>query len=336
MRLGLVGWPSETGLGMEIRDAMRYLPVTSVFLMNHIGKPMAEEWKKKTVGEYDLVKKMSAWVESAQIDTVLTWELPGQWEFPDVWRRHNVRWNCLVHWDWFSPKQMPAWRTARLLAPFPLAQVGLKLLYGLDSHVLQVPVDLERLPFRNRTRAERFVTVYGMGGPNDRRSIRAIVEAWRLLGKEAPPLLINAQKKPDEIEGVELPKSVKLVVGLAARASDLYMDSDVAIMPSKYEGVGLSLIEAQACGLPVITSNMEPMRSIAPEWLVEGTSGDIEIMEGHKIATSAATAQGIAERVKEIAYSDIKEASFRARKRVETLYSWNALKDTWIKALEAA
>ena len=48
MRLGLVGWASDTGVGMELRDALRYLPVTAVFYLDHPGKPPSIDFKGKT------------------------------------------------------------------------------------------------------------------------------------------------------------------------------------------------------------------------------------------------------------------------------------------------
>ena len=42
-----------------------------------------------------------------------------------------------------------------------------------------------------------------------------------------------------------------------------YQDADIVVMPSLYEGFGAMVIEAQATGRPVITTNREPMRSIS-------------------------------------------------------------------------
>jgi glycosyltransferase involved in cell wall biosynthesis len=94
------------------------------------------------------------------------------------------------------------------------------------------------------------------------------------------------------------------------------------------------LIEAQACGLPVITTDMEPMRSIAPDYLVSGDVGKIEIMQHHWVATCTAHPAAIAERVKALVHQDISEASRTARFRVQEKFSWAVLKDQWISFLE--
>lgn len=44
-----------------------------------------------------------------------------------------------------------------------------------------------------------------------------------------------------------------------------YSNSNIVLFASKSEGFGMIIIEAQALGRPVITSNIEPMRSIAGE-----------------------------------------------------------------------
>lgn len=331
MRLGLVGWASDTGVGMELRDALRYLPVTATFYLDHPGKPPSADFTGKTMGSSDLVQKMVEFIDTHKIDTILSWETPGSWEFPAIWKAKGIRWFCVVHYDWFAPKQLAAWKTARIIVPFDVAHIELRMLYGLESTVLHVPVDLERLPFRERRKAERFVTVYGHGGPGDRRSIVQISEAWKLLGQDAPPLLVLAQKPIKELESV--PRNVTVNVGNLSRASELYAHAEVAVLPSKYEGVGLSLIEAQGCGLPVITTDMEPMNSIAPEYLVKGESGDLEIMEGHRVPTYTPHALAIAARVKELLHQEISDPSRRARFRVQEEYSWAVLKDRWIKLL---
>lgn len=46
---------------------------------------------------------------------------------------------------------------------------------------------------------------------------------------------------------------------------DLYIESDIVLFPSLYEGFGMPVIEAQQMGRPVVCSEIEPMLSVAGE-----------------------------------------------------------------------
>jgi glycosyltransferase involved in cell wall biosynthesis len=52
---------------------------------------------------------------------------------------------------------------------------------------------------------------------------------------------------------------------------NLYRNAEFFIYPSFYEGFGLPLVEAMACGCPVIASNASSLPEIMPdnEWLVD-------------------------------------------------------------------
>lgn len=50
-----------------------------------------------------------------------------------------------------------------------------------------------------------------------------------------------------------------------AHLARLYRDADIISFPSTYEGFGMPILEGQAVGRVVLTSNLEPMRSVAGE-----------------------------------------------------------------------
>jgi glycosyltransferase involved in cell wall biosynthesis len=67
----------------------------------------------------------------------------------------------------------------------------------------------------------------------------------------------------------------------------LYRDADIISFPSTYEGFGMPILEGQASGRPVLTSDLEPMRSVAgpggallidPESVAAIREGFLELM----------------------------------------------------------
>lgn len=337
MKLGLVGWASDTGVGMELRDASLHLPAEEAFILKHPNRPFSGRIDlpiPSFVSEgWEPVREMERWLGDVKPDTILTWETPGDWRFPDLWKSKGIRWVSVIHYDWFDPAHKYDYQKADLISPNLQCRDGLRGIYGLESTVLPIPVALERLPFKERRYAHRFVTVYGQGGPFDRRSIREIVEAWRGMFM-AFPLTIRAQKQPTEFTG-KCPEIISLDLKNYEKTSHLYEEQDIAVLPSKFEGVGLSLLEAQALGLPTITTDFEPMKTLAPDLLVKSSPSSVEIMVGHKIPAAYPLVKDLCRVVEEISGKDIRDLSRIARKRIEDHYSWTVLKDRWIDYLQA-
>jgi glycosyltransferase involved in cell wall biosynthesis len=57
---------------------------------------------------------------------------------------------------------------------------------------------------------------------------------------------------------------------------DVYVASDLIIFASTYEGFGLPILEAQAVGRPVITSNTSPMSEVAGEGALKVDPFDVD------------------------------------------------------------
>jgi glycosyltransferase involved in cell wall biosynthesis len=331
-RISVVGWGGDSGVGRELIDACRNLPIVSAFVLDNPSKPTRRDlltvpyFLSRGAGE----SEMEEFLNLHRPDTILTWEVPGSWRFPELWRKRGIRWVHVAHWDWFASSHMDTWRLANLVSPNRMCEASLKEL-GLGSTYLPVPIDTKRLKFKPRKKAETFISIYGFGGMNDRRSLSEIAQAWRTLASP-PKLLILAQKEPSEING-PIPMA-ELSVQNVPEPSNLYDLGDVAVQPSRYEGVGVSLLEAQARGMPVISTDAPPMNEIVRDLLVpvERTL-DIQIM-GKSLPSFVPSAKGLAALVASIQGSDILHLSRRAREMVVNKFSWEALRGRWIELLE--
>ena len=331
MRLSICGWAVDGGVGRELTDAVVNLPVTGAFILTHMQKrnrfDLVPEHVKYVSGGRDPKGEMEAFIEKYRPDVMLTWESPGRWEFPEIWRSKGIRWVNVVHWDWFPAAEAGILKQADLIAPNRVCQDGLEK-WKLPSTVLMIPIDIAKFPFRQRETADRFGMAYGAGGPHDRRSVKEVLQALEKM-LEPVEFIVRAQKKCPEFRAV---RGAKLVSHNSYDPAEVYADFDVAVQPSKFEGVGLSILEAQACGLPVITVDAEPMRSLAPNCLVKAEGSSVSTLNGNDVVAWKPSVDDLARAIGELRKRSISGLSREARQRAEA-YSWERLAPAWKKYL---
>ena len=99
-----------------------------------------------------------------------------------------------------------------------------------------------------------------------------------------------------------------------SRVPEYYTAADVFVAPSPYEPFGLVIIEAMACGAPVIATN----QGGPPEIISEGQDGYLV----HPSDTAL-----LAERIASLLLDDTERAQFRTRAREKAVntYSWGAI-----------
>ncbi len=101
-------------------------------------------------------------------------------------------------------------------------------------------------------------------GTKENKNLDRIIEALKnikckvfIIGKLSESQhnkLIDYKLKFENFHNLEFDKLVSI-----------YKESDLLLFPSLYEGFGIPILEAQATGIPVITSNLQPMNYVAGE-----------------------------------------------------------------------
>lgn len=138
-----------------------------------------------------------------------------------------------------------------------------------------------------------------VGGVSPRKNTRRLIEAfgrWRARGAHRADytLRITGMSLDPELQrsGDSVPTGVSLL-GYVDKAElrRLYAGAAAFIYPSIYEGFGLPIIEAMACGAPVVTSRTASAPEVAGGAAVLVDPFDVESIEsGLEEATNAAEA----------------------------------------------
>lgn len=342
MRLAVVGWAADSGVGRELIDALSFLPVDAAFIFDNPNKPTRKDLIQVPYvlsKGADQITEMKRFIRDFQPTTILTWEVPGPdyvdgtWDLPGLWHAAGIKWLNVVHWDWFKGQHKDVFRKAHLISPNLMCQQELKRQYGFNSTYLPVPVDTTQFRFRERKKAVSFVSVYAYGGRDNRRSVPEINAAWTKM-ENPPGLTFLAQKYPAELAALKRHPQIHVRVGSVPHPQDLYKGADIAVQPSRYEGVGLSMIEAQACGVPVIAVNAPPMNEVVlPDLLVNVETSITVNISGKALPSYIPSSDHLKTVVENIVGKDITELSRKCRQWVERKLSWNALLPKWLATI---
>ena len=182
--------------------------------------------------------------------------------------------------------------------------------------------------------APRPLTFFHSAGMSpERKGADLLLEAMAGLEGEAR-LVIHSQVSlsralPDMAELVDSMESTGtlVLVEKTVTAPGLYHLGDVYVYPTRLEGIGLTIAEALACGLPVITTDEPPMN----EFVVHGENGRLVTVEkvvsradGYYWPQAVAKVSSIRDAME--FYVDqasfLTEHRFRARQYAEELLDW--------------
>lgn len=160
----------------------------------------------------------------------------------------------------------------------------------------------------------------GMGGVNLRKGTDLLVRAFQHVRGPAR-LVIHSQVGIERYEPVaDLIRNDPRIefIERTVGAPGLYHLGDVYVYPSRLEGIGLTIAEALACGLPVITTDCAPMN----EFVRHGETGWLAPVErfetrsdGYYWPESICSEAGLAEAMQRYVDSPSEVALHKAQAR---------------------
>ena len=134
--------------------------------------------------------------------------------------------------------------------------------------ILKIPEEKIRViyeaadPVFRSAKKETQAYILGMGAPGSRKNIESLISAFNLLKLKGVDLKVVG---PSGLGAVSQEKLV-----------ELYSNALCFVYPSFYEGFGLPVLEAMACGCPVVTSNVSSMPEVGGDAAVYVDPENIE------------------------------------------------------------
>lgn len=270
-QVGIVGFNCATGLGVVTSDFYKHLPFAAWLVIEHprlgvdhshldtrcllAGRPTDRRPDGRNCDDdaRDLLQQARVQEWLSGLDTIFAVErsyVRGLWSLANSMGINTV---LMPNAEWFRPEDPEMRLVDCFIAPTQACAQMLERT-GFGDRTLYIPhvVDTERFAFQQRSRANVFVHCRGWGGYAERKGTALVLEAAR----RAPDVqFIVHYQQP--IHGV-IPPNVT-PAGPVAQPEEQYQVADVAIQPSRWEGVGLQILEAMSCGLPTIVTDAPPM-----------------------------------------------------------------------------
>ncbi len=210
------------------------------------------------------------WVQSRALDVVIFNE---QQHWRPILQCQKLRVVIGAYVDYYTRETAPFFalydfllcNTQRHFSVFQDHPQAFFLPWGTDCQLFRPsghPIDRQSLAFFHSA---------GMGGVNLRKGTDVVVKAF-VKASGAARLIVHSQVGLDQYGDIasliQQDRRIEFIHATVT-APGLYHLGDVYVYPTRLEGIGLTIAEALACGLPVITTDEAPMN----EFVVDGVTG---------------------------------------------------------------
>lgn len=206
---------------------------------------------------------------------------------------------------------------------------------GVDVEYFRPPTPAERQTARDRLHLPPGPIVLYSGRLVTHKGVPQLVRAWEALKQDGAlgTLLIVGEGGADmhnceeELRSVVRERGMEGIVrftGPVRNVRDYLHAADVFVFPTLDDSFGLSLVEAMACALPVITTPMGGIR----DFLVDGTNG-ILVAAGDERELAAAIGRSLADEL------GLRELGSAARVTAVERFSHESVADRYVQLVDS-
>lgn len=205
------------------------------------------------------------------------------------------------------------------------------------TRVVPMPVPAvpaTRVDAEKSERLVRFLHVAGWPAVGDRNGTGIVAEAAQRMRSDAE-VLIRGQHR-DVTRYRRLTPRLKVAAGNVADQWDLYRDADVLVMPRRFGGLCLPVLEALACGLPVVMPDYSP-NEVWPGPRVPAVEGQAVATRAGLIPLYETDAVALAATLDELATNpEVLDKHRQEARDWAAANTWDALRPMWEDELARA
>ena len=229
-------------------------------------------WAKKytipsTVVSYIDEKDFKKWIEKNKIETILFNE-QRWWQPVILCKKWGIKTGAYIDYytdrtlDLFSAYDFLICNTKRHYSVFSWHKQCYYIPWGTDTSLFTPKM------MSQERKTNNFVFFHSSGMSPFRKGTDLVIEAFAKIADIYPEstLIIHSQVNlekafPALSKAINslIQKNRLKIIEKTVTAPGLYYKGDVYVYPSRLEGIGLTIAEAQSCGLPVITVDNAPM-----------------------------------------------------------------------------
>lgn len=332
----VVSYKDDTGLGRMAEDARRVLGIQRQIVMPSrrlAGKALGEgefllSPDRSEIELRDFLGELEGLVVFEKADWTSTL-LP-------IAKEMKLPIAAVPMWEWFR-RDDPLWACCDLLV-CPNDQCFEIVSHAGFENVARLPwaLDLARLPHRVVTGPGRaFIHNAGLVDQDDRKGTRDTITAFAKASCSDARLLVRIQQTTD------LPpwdERTEVRIGNTTSPRDLWATGDVAIQPSKMEGIGLMVLEPICAGIPVITLDAPPMNEYAAELLAEPrwlSRNSFAAQWAPQARLRIPAIRSLVQLIERASQMDLSAISLRQRSWAEETFNAEKLRTDWSRLLTA-